>query len=79
MSDLATEKDHLAKAERDIVEGEERVERQAELVGRMRGAGQDVSLAEALLRTLCETLQQWKDHRDEILRAIARLEGQGGA
>jgi cyclopropane fatty-acyl-phospholipid synthase-like methyltransferase len=75
--DLQTEREHLAKAERDINEGEARIARQAELLRYMRDAGQDVSQAETLLENLKKTLQIWKEHRDEILRTIARLEGPG--
>ena len=74
MLDLATEKTELAKANRDITEGEDRIAHQAELVERLRAAGQDVAAAEKLLTTLQQTLSAWKDHRDLILMAIARLE-----
>ncbi len=71
---LEVERDHLAKADRDIAEGEARVGRQVELVERLREGGQGTSEAETLLETLAGTLQAWRDHRDEILRQIARLE-----
>ncbi len=74
MLDLATERDHLAKADRDIAEGEARISRQVELIGRLRENGHSVSDAEELLATLRQTLQAWQDHRTEILRTIARLE-----
>lgn len=74
MLDLATEREHLAKADRDIAEGEERISRQAELIERLREGGHSLSEAEGLLATLTQTLQLWRDHRDEILRTIARLE-----
>ncbi|WP_210529646.1 hypothetical protein [Rubellimicrobium arenae] len=74
MLNLATERATLAKAERDIAEGEARIANQADLVGRLRATGQDIGMAEALLATLQGTLRQWQDHRDEILRTIARLE-----
>jgi hypothetical protein len=72
--DLAMEKDHLAKAELDLVEGGARVRHQADLVERLRGAGQDVVAAERLLAILEQTLEAWRDHRDLILITIARLE-----
>ena len=75
MSDLATERRHLAKAERDLVEGEDRIARQAGLVEQLRGHGRDTAGAEALLETLRRTLEAWRDHRDTILRTVARLEG----
>ena len=76
MLDLATEREHLAKAERDIAEGEERISRQAQLIERLREGGHSLSEAQALLATLTQTLQTWRDHRDEILRTIARLESE---
>lgn len=75
MVDLATEKEHLAKADRDIAEGETRVARQAELIEHMRtGSGHGVWEAERLLETLKGTLQAWRDHRSAILRTIAGME-----
>lgn len=72
--DLATERQHLAKAELDLAEGRARIDQQAELVRRLRDAGQDVVAAEGLLALLEQTLEAWADHRDIILKAIARLE-----
>lgn len=74
MPDLATERAHLAQAERDISEGEERIFRQEELVARLQAEGRDTAEAETLLRTFRETLQVWKQHRDQILRMIGDLE-----
>ena len=76
MLDLATEREHLAKADRDIAEGQERISRQVELIERLRDGGHDLSDAERLLETLQQTLQAWQDHRDEIARTIARLESE---
>jgi hypothetical protein len=75
---LADEKKHLAKAEHDIAAGEERIARQVELIEDMRESGQGLVEAEKLLQTLRQCLETWREHRDEILRAILRLEG-GGA
>ncbi|MFC0340756.1 hypothetical protein [Paracoccus niistensis] len=74
MPDLAMERAHLALAERDILEGEDRVFRQEELVALMRSRNQDTTEAEALLRLLRETLLIWRAHRDQILRTIANLQ-----
>ena len=74
MPDLAMERAHLALAERDIIEGEDRVFRQEELMALMRSQCQNTAEAEALLRVLRETLLVWKAHRDQILRTIASLE-----
>lgn len=74
MPDIARERFHLAQAERDIIEGEERIMRQEELVARLRSRQQNTAEAEALLRVLRETLLTWKAHRDQILRTIHNLE-----
>jgi flagellar motility protein MotE (MotC chaperone) len=74
MLDLATEREHLAKADRDIAEGEARISHQVELIERLREGGHSVSDAERLLTTLQQTLETWQNHREEILRTIARLE-----
>lgn len=74
MLDLATEREHLAQANRDIADGEMRIGRQVALVERLRANGHSPTDAEKLLATLRHTLQTWQDHRQEILRAIARLE-----
>ena len=78
MPTLAIEKDHLAQAERDLAEGQARIARQSVLVEHMQNAGQDVTQAEALLDNFRQTLSAWQDHRDEILRTIARLERGSG-
>jgi hypothetical protein len=73
--DLAMEKQHLAKAERDIAAGEVRVTQQAELVEHMRQRGaHELTEGERLLETLRGTLQTWRSHRENILEAIARME-----
>lgn len=76
MLDLATEREHLAKAELDLAQGRARIDRQSELVNRLRGAGQDAVAAEGLLALLKQTLKAWAGHRDIILATIARLEEQ---
>ena len=68
----AKERNHLAKAERDIAEGEERITRQMLLIEKMRQDGHDATEAEKMLRTLRETLSAWQEHREEILRELAR-------
>jgi len=74
MPDIATERAHLAMADRDIAEGEERVLRQEQLVARLRAESRSTTEAEALLRLLRDTLQVWKAHRDQILRALDQLQ-----
>ena len=74
MPDLATEREHLVKADLDIAEGERRVIAQQLLLERLQRAGHETGNAETLLATLRQTLDAWKAHRNEILRAIAHLE-----
>jgi hypothetical protein len=73
MPDPALEREHLAKAERDIAEGERRITRQMLLIERMGREGHDTAEAEKLLLTLRETLAEWRAHREEILRELERL------
>ena len=72
--DAETERAALAKAERDIVEGERRVSAQALRVGRMRANGDDTRDAEHLLLAMRENLAQWHAHRTEILETLRRLD-----
>jgi len=72
MTDPNVEREHLAKAERDIAEGERRITKQTLLIEKLREDGHDVTEAEKLLQTLQETLTEWEAHRDEILRELER-------
>lgn len=65
-------REHPAEADRDIVEGEERITRQMLLIERMRQDGHDVTDAENLPLTLQETLAARREHREEILQELAR-------
>lgn len=71
---LEMERGHLAKADRDIVDGERRITAQQLLIEQLRVDEHDTSEAERLLLTLRQTLEAWQSHRDLILQAIARLE-----
>ena len=73
--ELARERDSLAKADRDLSEGEERITRQIALVERLRQDGHSVTEAQSLLDTLQQTLQIWREHRALIVQRIAHLEG----
>jgi hypothetical protein len=74
MPDPAVEREHLAKAELDITEGERRVTSQILRVEEMRLGGHDVSEAEKLLLTLRQTLATWYEHREAILQELSRHE-----
>jgi len=47
--------DHLALAERHVVEGEQRLNEQRELIDRLKQGGHDVAEAELILRTFEKT------------------------
>ncbi|WP_114948706.1 hypothetical protein [Microvirga calopogonii] len=72
MPNVQHEREHLAKADRDIADGERRVAQQIILIEQMRKDGQNTALAEEFLRNLEQTLEQWHAHRRLILDAIAR-------
>ncbi|WP_414473117.1 hypothetical protein [Microvirga sp. M2] len=74
MADPVAEREHLARAERDIAEGERRVTRQTLLVEELRRDGRDTGEAERHLLILQETLASWYSHRDLILQELARHE-----
>jgi hypothetical protein len=74
MLDIAMERAHLAKADRGIAAGEERIRCQLLRVEAMRNSHLDLTQAEALLETFRQTLEVWRGHRGEILSAITRLE-----
>jgi hypothetical protein len=72
MPNQQQEREHLAKANRDIAEGERRVAEQIILIQQMTERGQDTTQAQQLLQNYEETLEQWYIHRQLILDAIAQ-------
>jgi hypothetical protein len=72
MPNLQQEREHLAKANRGIAEGEKRVAEQIILIEQMRKDGRDTALAEEFLRSLEQTIEQWYVHRQLILDALGR-------
>ncbi|MGH1570686.1 hypothetical protein ACRAWG_08515 [Methylobacterium sp. P31] len=74
MLTLDQEQALLVKAEQDIAAGQKRDSAQELRIREMRFKGRDTRRAEGLLATLQTTLAQWYAHRQEILRAIHRLE-----
>ena len=72
---LEMERHALVQADRDIAEGEARIERQRRLIRHILAEGRDIGEALVLLGLLNETLMTWRAHRDEIVKTIARLEG----
>ena len=70
--DRETEEEHLRKAEADIAQALDRIERQRQLIERMAAHGHDVTIATSLLETMYETLEVMKAHREQILQELAR-------
>ncbi|MBA2920565.1 hypothetical protein GON01_09445 [Sphingomonas sp. MAH-20] len=68
--DRQMETRHLAVADRNIAEGEARVERQLELIERLKMRGADTATAEALLDLLRQTLMGWNRERDLIIATL---------
>lgn len=73
---LANERTVLAKAEHDIVEGEQRITEQTIQILALKAEGRATEQAELLLTTLWDTLALWYAHRVEILATIQRLEAE---
>jgi hypothetical protein len=70
MPNLQEELDHLAMAERHIVDGEMRVTRQALLIERVRHAGRSTKLEEFILGQFQASLDRFYRHRQTILHTI---------
>lgn len=68
--DRQMETRHLAVADRNIAEGEARVDRQLELIERLKMLGADTATADALLDLLRQTLMGWNRERDLILATL---------
>lgn len=66
------DRQHLQLARRHIAEGEARVQRLRELIGDLELAGRPTELAESLLRSFIETLEQMRRHRDYLETNAAR-------
>ena len=61
---------HLAVADRNIADGEARIQRQLALVNRLKVRGRDTGAAEILLGLLRQTLTAWNRERDLIVAAL---------
>lgn len=72
--ELARERGDLEKADRDIVEGTQRLDQQRDLIARLAGQGHETDQARALLDNFQEMLEMWQDHRALIVQRIAVLE-----
>jgi hypothetical protein len=68
--DLQLELQHLAEAERHVIEGRETVERQRQLVARLVRDGHDAKQAKALLNTFLETQAAHEVHLVRIQQEL---------
>jgi hypothetical protein len=65
--------DHLALAEKHIVEGEMLITEQRERVQRLKDCGQDASETEVLLESFLDCQRMNVAHRDRILAELSEL------
>lgn len=72
--EMARERRDLVKAEKDIVEGTQRIDQQQLLINRLVEQGHDTTQARTLLLNLEQMLDAWSEHRMLIIRRIATLE-----
>jgi len=70
MPDLQRERQNLAKAETDVVQGELRVSQQEALIAELERDGHNTAAARALLTTLRATLAEWRKHRANLVRLV---------
>ena len=63
---------HPRRADVDIAEARNRIERQAELIVRLEERGRDAVAARSVLLTMRETLRLMEDHRELIMKELAR-------
>lgn len=73
-AELDFEKAALARANRDIKEGEQRVRHQVQLASELKASGRDFAQAARLADTLQAMLTEWRAHREMIRQRIAYLE-----
>jgi len=73
--DRAVEEEHLRKAETEIAQGRDRIERQTQLIARLAADGHDVTTAQSLLQTMRETLAAMEQHRQLIVSELREHRG----
>jgi hypothetical protein len=72
--ELKSERALLAKADRDIEEGKQRLRRQVDIAARIRDHGQSPA-SDRLISLTSQLLIEWEKHRSLIVQRIAYLEG----
>ncbi len=70
MTDREMEERHLALANEHIAIAEANIAKMEDLVQSLEDSGRDAGAQEKLLATMLATLQQFRDHRDLILKAL---------
>lgn len=70
--DRAMETRHLAVADRNIAQGEARIEQQLALIGRLKERGANTDTADDFLALLRQTLAGWNRERDMIVVELER-------
>lgn len=68
--DRARQLAHLAEAERHVFEGDQRIERQEEIVSELYRRGHDTRKALSLLALFRQVQATYLSHRDHIQRAL---------
>lgn len=71
--DRAMIENHLADAERHVIEGEHHIRKQREIIAGLRERGYVTADAEALLRTFEDTQRLHLTDRDRLRRELALL------
>jgi hypothetical protein len=74
MDDTSELERELTECNRHIVQGHARIARQREIIGHLTDAGQDVTDAENLLRSMMEGLEAMEDRRQQIMRELQLAE-----
>jgi|SRR5215211_8883162 hypothetical protein len=72
MPDMQQEFEHLAQADRHLLEGERRIADQIILIEELTAKGHDTTGAEELLRNFEQTRETWRVHRELILDTLGR-------
>jgi len=69
--DRKTEVEHLSRADANISAARQRIARQLRLIARLEEGGHELTTAQAILRTMRNSLELMEEHRRAIKREIA--------
>jgi hypothetical protein len=70
--EIAELKRQLAEAERHIIGGHDRINRQRQLIGSLRAAGRNTIMARRILARFEEMQKFFRSYRDELTGLLAR-------